>query len=649
MADTHQYERMLTSRYFEEKLRSLFQEGALKGTTHLSIGQEGCHVGLVSGLDDQDWIVPTHRCHGYNIARSSSLVAMFGEMLGSREGICSGLGGSMHMSDVATYDFGSSAIVGSGVPIAAGLAYAERAHANGNIAVAIFGDGATSRGSVHESMNIAGVWHLPLLFFCENNLYGMSAASSRMIATSSIASRAKGYNIPAFTVDGNDVRAVREAVRKARSLILTAHTPVFIEAYTYRMCGHSKSDARVYRSREEEAAWREKDPLIREYHALKADGVEPDELDLIAQKSREEVENAYQEARASKGFVLSLDELSSLVLLPESKEVKVGNSHRGTYRRAIREAIDAILRRDLNARLWGEDVGLYGGCFGVTHGLSARYPDQIQETPVSEECFTGMAVGASALGIHPIVEVMYGDFSTLASDALINHAAKLRFMSAGQLSCPFVFRTPMGSGTGHGAQHTQNLESLFLSVPGLEIVAPGDAWSAKALLLSSAASPNPVLYFEHKALYGEEGDIPSDDVLWPIGKGRVLREGKDLLIVSYSHATSTVSKALSGRTDSICHIDLMSIKPWDRDLVKAELLVCRRLLFVQDSPESGSIGDSVVSSLLADEEVFRSLLVPPRVLSGKDIPIPFSPVLEAQMVPTAGDVQEAVSALLQIS
>ena len=254
-------EKMYLSRFFEEKLQKEFSEANLYGTTHLSIGQEASHVGLCAALEKGDWIVPTHRCHGFNIASGSSIEAMFSEMLGSRHGLCKGLGGSMHMTDVSNYNLGSSAVVGSGVPLAGGCAFALKRQNIPNIAVAIFGDGASSRGSVHEMMNLASVWNLPILFFMENNHYGMSASSDRMIATSTIHNRAEGYSIGHERLDGNDVLAVIDGVKRARERILKDNKPYFIEVDTYRLCGHSKSDKLLYRTREEEKEWAKKDPI----------------------------------------------------------------------------------------------------------------------------------------------------------------------------------------------------------------------------------------------------------------------------------------------------------------------------------------------------------------------------------------------------
>ena len=635
---------MLRSRFFEAKLSDLFKEGVFYGTTHLSIGQEASHVGLIAGLDRSDWIVPTHRCHGFNIARGTALDRMFSEMFGSKYGVCRGLGGSMHMTEIATCNAGSSAVVGSGVPIATGLSFALKRKGQRSIAAAIFGDGATSRGAVHEAMNIASVWNIPVLFYLENNHYGMSASEKNAISTDNLAERASGYSIKHVRIDGNDVRLVRDTVKEAREYMLENSRPFLIEVSTYRMCGHSKSDKLLYRTREEEEMWRKKDPIVLFSSDLIGEGViTADDYEAISRQVEEEVEEAYVRAEASKDETLSLRELDSFLFAPSpvSKNTK-GTTHKASYRSAIYEAIDEILKEDDRAFLMGEDVGLYGGCFGVTKDLYLKHPGKVLETPVSEEGFTSLAIGASMLGIHPIVEIMYADFSTLASDPLINHAAKTYFMSAGQLNCPLIYRSPIGSGTGHGSQHTGNIEAMFLNTPGLIVVAPSDPYSAKALLKSANRDNNPVLFFEHKGLYDEVGDVGDENTFLPLGKAIVREGGDELLIIGYSHAFNTAKKATEALRDRLTYIDLATISPLDKETIISYASRFQRILVVQDTPENGSVGDSVISLISRNIPEGRKI----RLISARALPIPFSRELEKNVIPTKEEIYKAAIELL---
>ena len=635
---------MLRSRSFENKLSHMFKKGAFYGTTHLNIGQEASHVGLIAGLDDKDWIVPTHRCHGFNIARGTKPEKMFAEMFGSRYGVCRGLGGSMHMTEISTCNAGSSAIVGSGVPIATGLAFALKRKGRDNIAVAIFGDGATSRGSVHEAMNMASVWNIPVLFYLENNHYGMSASEKNAISTDNLSLRADGYSIKHIKIDGNDVALVRDTVADARKYILENNRPFFIEVDTYRLCGHSKSDRLVYRTREEEEMWRKKDPICRFSSSLIEKGVIcEDDYHRMEKEIDEEIEDAYIKAEAEKDDALTLRELDSFLFAPSpiSRNTK-GEVHKASYRRAIYEALDEILREDDSAFLMGEDIGLYGGCFGVTSDLYEKHPGKVLETPVSEEGFTSIAVGASMLGLHPIVEIMYADFSTLASDPLINHAAKTYFMSAGQLNCPLVYRSPIGSGTGHGSQHTANIESMFLNTPGLIVVAPSDPYSAKALLKSAHRDNNPVLFFEHKGLYDTQGDVGDENTYLPLGKAIVSEYGSELLLIGYSHAFHTAFESTEDIRERLTYIDLATISPLDKDTIIGYASSFDKILIVQDTPECGSVGDSVISLIARNCNGLKDI----RLVAARSLPIPFSRNLEKNVIPTIEEIRKAVFELL---
>ncbi len=637
MDDLEIYFRMCLSRAFEEKIDILFKDGALHGTTHLSIGQEASHVGLIAALDKADYIVPTHRCHGFNIARGTSIRRMFSEMFGSKDGICRGIGGSMHMSDAATYNLGSSAVVGSGIPLAGGAAFSLKALRKDNISVAIFGDGATSRGTLHEMMNIAAIWKLPLMFYLENNHYGMSASADRMISTHEIYKRADGYNIKSIYIEnGNDVFEVEKASKEARSYILKEKKPIFIEVNTYRQCGHSKSDKRVYRDKAEEELWLSRDPLSVAELRLEKRGYSRDDIKAIKDKAYSFVESEYVEALKSKDDLLTLGELYDYVYAPSPvSAAEGGKKHISTYKEAIREALEEILRTDKRAYMLGEDIARYGGCFGVTGPLWRSFSDRVLETPVSEETFTGLAVGSAMTGMHPIVEIMYGDFSTLAADPLINHAAKTYFMSAGQFTAPMIYRTPGGGGTGHGAQHTQSLETMFLNIPGLIVVAPSSPYSAKALLKSANRSNNPVLFFEHKGLYNEVGEVGDENAYLPLGKAIIKKNGFKVLVIAYSRAYRVAENALKDVERDITFIDLATIKPLDEDSIRFYSSSFDRILIAEDTPLQSSVAESVIRIIRAVNDRCRI-----SVATALDIPIPFSRKLEREVILNEERVRE---------
>ena len=326
---------MLNSRYFEEKTEELFKAGLIHGTTHLANGQEASQAGLCMALDDNDWIVPTHRCHGFTLCKGSWPVAMFAEMFGSRKGLAKGLGGSMHMPDKENCNMGSSAVVGSGVPLATGIAFYEKFKSTGsagfatsttknpkkqdpspvkNLSVAIFGDGASSRGGVHESMNLASIWKLPVLFYCENNHYGMSAPSDKMLSVDQVSSRAAAYGMPGRTVDGNDFETVFEAVSEACRYIREGNGPYLLEVMTYRFKGHSKSDRRLYRTSDEEQQWMLRDPIIlHEQKLIDLGYATREEIQEIEDQCRKGIESQAEIALKESGDRLTENEVLNLV------------------------------------------------------------------------------------------------------------------------------------------------------------------------------------------------------------------------------------------------------------------------------------------------------------------------------------------------
>lgn len=646
---------MLKSRIFEQHIVNLFASGKMHGTTHLNIGQEACQVGLALALKEGDWIVPTHRCHGYNIATGSSPFAMFSEMLGSSYGLCKGLGGSMHMSDAKNYNLGSSAVVGSGVALAAGLSLAQKKLHINNISVALFGDGASSRGVIHECLNMASIWDLPTLFFLENNGYGMSSKSDKMVSTCSLISRSQGYTIAGEKVDGNNLMAVYEACIRARDYIINNKKPYMIEAITYRFNGHSKNDPCKYRTREEEKLWVKKDPIkFFKNQLIEKNIISNDSYDEMVVEISKLIKDEEARALEVKDVRLSLDEAISYVFADSKIETNKSKSlHRAYGREAIREAIYEEAKRDPCVYLIGEDIGVYGGCFKVTGDLYSKISSQIIETPISEEGFGGIAIGASMIGLRPIVEIMYGDFSTLVSDSLINHASKLRFMSAGQFNVPIVFRLPMGCGTGHGSQHSQSLESLFTNIPGLKVVAPSTPRKAKALLKASIRDNNPVVFVEYKLMYDLNGEIGDENDIMELGKCDIERKGDKLTLISYGHMSQVCRLAINEfvienpeKIDSIEFVDLCTLKPLDSETLLASVRKTHNAIIVQEAPKFGSYSNEISNLLNSDREIFDTLENPIYVLGGKEIPIPFNIELEKVVIPTISEIKEKLNDLI---
>ena len=317
-----------------------------------------------------------------------------------------------------------------------------------------------------------------------------------------------------------------------------------------------------------------------------------------------------------------------------------------TFREAIRKAMSDEMAADKNVILFGEDVGVYGGCFKVSEGLWKEHPDQVVDTPVSEEGFTGMAVGAAMMGLRPIVEIMYADFYTLIFDPIVNHAAKTHFMSGGQFCCPITVRLPEGSGTGHGAQHTQSPEALFLNGTGLKLVAPSNPSDAYHLLRASIRDNNPVLFFEHKLLYPMDGEISPEPV--ELGKAKVIGDGLDVTLIAYSHSVITALKTAellheSGINATV--VDLRTLNPLDKKTILEQVRKTGRAVLIQDPNGIGGIEAQVCATICQDRKTFSALKCQVLQFSGKDTPIPFSKDLERLTIPQAEDIAVEVGKL----
>ncbi|MFN0206903.1 MAG: thiamine pyrophosphate-dependent enzyme [Planctomycetota bacterium] len=644
------YRAMLRIRKFEEALEELVSKGVIGGTTHLCIGQEAVPAGVSLRMHEDDLVVSTHRGHGHLLAKGARADRMLAEIAGRASGYCQGKGGSQHCAVLEIGHMGSNGITGGGLPVAAGLALS--LVNSGRCVICYLGDGAAATGNFHETLNLASLWNLPLVFVLENNGYAMSTSVSRYASCKSFVEWADRYvNMATAVVDGNDAIAVSTEVLPLLDRARSGGGPGFIECKTYRMCGHSKSDPRNYRSREEESRWRARDPI----ELLAAEAcISEAEIRLITNEVESEIGSAVAFAmqepqeNTAANTEIALGDLDVLYAPPTVGHSHIAAGHDVSFTEALRDVLGAEMERDPTMFLLGEDIGEYGGAFGVTRGLLARFgPERVRETPICENSFVGMAVGAAMGGMRPVAELMFGDFVTCCMDALVNHAAKLRYMYAGQVRLPFTLRLPVGRRHGYGATHSQSLESWFLHVPGLRVVFPATVNDAVGLLRTAIRSDEPVLFFEHKLLYPERGPMPPADYTIPLGRACVDREGSDLTMISYGHALSLCREAaeqLSARGVSAEIINLRSLAPLDAETCLTSIRKTRRLLFVQEATIVGGVCDRVIAELLP--QVHECLLAPPGRVGAEHCPIPSSPELENVVMPSVRKVLRAALALV---
>ncbi|MCK5175565.1 MAG: dehydrogenase, partial [Planctomycetes bacterium] len=575
------------------------------------------------------------------------------------------------------------------------------------IALSFFGDGSTNTGSFHESMNMASVMDVPLVAVIENNLYGMSVpffgsdieGAGCASNVEDVAQRAASYDVPAMIVDGQDVAAVFLAVRKATEYARENSNMMMVEAKTYRYYGHSRSDPRAYRTKDEEKAWRERDPaLVLSKKLLGEKLADQEQLDAIRDKAFDTIEASVQFGldsawpdpadlardvyveesspdylvegeKATAGKVAEATSVFERELATGSGGSKKERSQAAqaivkdkygmdvvTMGQAVAAAQAEELRRDENVIILGEDVGLYGGAYGATKGLVDEFGvDRVIDTAISEAAITGAAVGAAIRGLRPIAEIMYVDFLPIAMDQLMHNGAFNRYMFGGHAKVPMVLRTEGGVGRCIAAHHSKSLEAMVMHVPGLYVVMPSTPYDAKGLLRSAIQSDNPVVFIEHKATYGQMGAVPDGDYTIPLGVADIKREGKDVTIATYSRMTMFALEAAKTLQDdhgiSAEVIDLRTLKPMDTAAVAESVRKTGRLITVSEAFGHCGVASEITRQVTEYEFDngrcgFDYLDARPINLAAADVPPPMSEPLELASIPSCDKIVAAARSMV---
>jgi 2-oxoisovalerate dehydrogenase E1 component len=654
-------------RALENNIANLLSKAVLKGASHLYAGQEAVAVGAIAALQDDDLITSTHRGHGHAHAHGDKVAKtpeaqqthynkMMAEVLGKTGGYCKGKGGSMHIADVEHGNLGATGIVGGNIPVAVGAALAQKLMGSNRVVLCFFGDGASNTGNFHESLNMASLWDLPVVFVVENNLYAMSVPWEKASKLPDVATRASAYGIQGEVVDGMDALEVRSVVSKAVEKARSGGGPTLIEAKTYRYFGHSHSDPRVYRTKEEEAAWKARDPI----NVLKEDlsavhMITEDEFEAMEKQVEVKLDNAmvYSDSSAEPlPAEVDTDVYAPLKTGPAdiAKEAELRQRVRNdpsmrsiSYAQALVEAMREEMLRDPRVFIMGEDVGLYGGAYGATRGLMQEFGEwRVLDTPISEATIGGAAVGAAMAGMRPIAEIMYVDFTPLAMDQIANQGAKNRYMFGGKTSVPMVIRTEGGAGRAIAAHHSQSLESLWTHFPGIYVVMPSTPYDAKGLLKAAIQDDNPVMFIEHKMLYKEKGPVPEEDYIIPLGVADIKRPGKDVTLVTYSRMvlrSLAAAEELAKEGIDVEVIDLRSLKPLDIDTIIASVKKTGRLVGVTESYENTSFINEVLAQV--NEKAFDWLDAPMIRVAAANVPVPRAEVLEDNAIPNEKRIMAA--------
>ncbi len=644
------HRRMLLIRGFEQRVAALYRDGEVPGFVHLSIGQEAAAVGACWPLAPADVITSTHRGHGHCLAKGLDPVGMFAELMGKDQGSNRGRGGSMHIADPTRGIFGANGIVAAGLPIAAGAATAAQLKRDGSVAVAFFGDGAPAQGAFHEAVNLAAVWKLPVVFFCENNGYAEFSPAATQHAAS-LEARAAGYGIHYVAVDGNDAVATATAMGRLVYAARSGRGPALVEAATYRWHGHYEGDPERYRSADEVHAWAERDPLIVHERRLRDAGVGDDELKAMESSLADELDGAVEAARRLSSPAVA--NLTDFVVRarPTRIEPPPPGEDAPEFRTmdAVRAALEAELASDESVFIAGIDVGAGGNVFGLMRGLADQFGDRVRDTPISETAIIGTGVGAAMAGMRPVVELMYLDFLGVCFDQLLNQAAKLPFMTGGAAEMALTVRTQFGAGRSSGSQHSQSLEALLAHIPGLTVVMPSTPADTYGLLRAAIQDPNPVIFIENRLLYGMKGPQPPPDFVLPIGTSKVVRPGTDVTVVSVSrmvHEALAAAETLAEEGISLEVVDLRTVAPLDMEPVIESVHKTSRIVIAHEAVVPFGIGAEIAA--VVAREAFWSLDAPIERIGAAPTPPPYAPELERAWLPDRDDIAASVRRLAAV-
>lgn len=495
------YREMYLIRSFEQKLLELFSEGKLSGTTHTYQGEEAIAVAALDHLHENDGVFSNHRCHGHYIAYGGDVEKLLSEIMGHSEGVCGGRGGSQHL---CWKNFYTNGIQGGMLPCAAGYAFSAKLRGTDDLAVAFIGDGTLGEGIVYETLNMASIKKIPLLVVVEDNGYAQTTPRAANCA-GRIVDRFTAFDIKTLEIESNDVTELYDMFTEAFEYIRANRSPCCCVVHTYRLGPHSKGDD--FRDPEEIAAWRKKDPLMLCAEKLNAADVRSAEAEVKAF-----LEDCV--ARAEKGSAERIETIqkgiSTFYALDQHKEDNRIDNANCKYFESLNRTLHQIMEHDHTAIVIGEDIlDPYGGAFKVTKGLSTKYPERVIATPISEAGFAGIANGLSLNHMHPIVEVMFADFSTLVLDQVFNHGAKFKWMYNDQVNIPVIYRLPTGGKRGYGATHSQSPEKIFFGLPNVTVVAPSHYHNPGKILHDIYVNADsPVIFVENKELYTERLVVP---------------------------------------------------------------------------------------------------------------------------------------------
>lgn len=645
------YETMLFPRLVEEKMLVLLRQGRIS-KWFSGIGQEAISAGVVSALQQDEWIMPLHRNLGIFTGRHMPLQKLFMQWQGSGSGYSQGRERSFHFGSREHHICGMISHLGPQLAVADGVALAHKLKKENKVSLAFTGEGATSEGDFHEALNLAAVWDLPVIFVIENNGYGLSTPASEQYRCSRLADKGIGYGMESVQIEGNNVLTVYDTVKGVREYCIREQKPYLIECMTFRMRGHEEASGIKYIPPELFEQWGQKDPLSSyEMFLLRQGILDPDKINQIRDLFRKEIELAIQHTEDP----IRIDAIKELgdryAPVPETlvdAEMSVAENTSVVREKRMIDAIQEALFQSMdvhdNLILMGQDIAEYGGAFKITEGFLEEFGrERVRNTPLCESAIVGAALGLSLEGFKSVMEMQFADFATVGFNQIVNNLAKIHYRW--NQNADVVIRMPTGAGVAAGPFHSQSNEAWFTHVPGLKVVYPSNPEDAKGLLIAAINDPNPVLFFEHKALYRSvAGPLPEKYYSTEIGKAKIVMEGTDISIITYGAGVLWAMAAAAKQGGTSFHIlDLRTLLPLDLDAIRQAALKTGKVLILHEDSLTGGIGGEIGAWIA--EHCFEALDAPVTRCASLDTAIPFNPDLEKNFLANAR-LDESIRKLL---